>query len=256
MFSSLPDLQKERGFPHPSRKKKLLKLKRESTRSKMNQKRIDALASRIWDYLRLNQTPAPADCILVFGSHDPRVAKYGADLFLRKLAPLIVFSGKRGHLTERWRRTEADKFAQVAVRAGVSKGKILIEREATNTGENVLFTKRLLAKRGLNPGRLIVVHKPYMERRTWATFRKVWPQKKIIVTSPPLSFEDYPNRLISKRDVIAIMLSDLQKIRLYAKEGFQIRQRIPRKVMDCYRQLVKLGYTEHLKRKSSKIISI
>ena len=32
MPSSLPDLQKERGFPHPSRKKKLLKLKRESTR--------------------------------------------------------------------------------------------------------------------------------------------------------------------------------------------------------------------------------
>jgi hypothetical protein len=31
MLSSLPDLQKERGFPHPSRKKKLLKLKREST---------------------------------------------------------------------------------------------------------------------------------------------------------------------------------------------------------------------------------
>jgi hypothetical protein len=31
MFSSLLDLQKERGFPHPSRKKKLLKLKREST---------------------------------------------------------------------------------------------------------------------------------------------------------------------------------------------------------------------------------
>ena len=33
MSSSLADLQKERGFPHPSRKKKLLKLKRESTRS-------------------------------------------------------------------------------------------------------------------------------------------------------------------------------------------------------------------------------
>jgi hypothetical protein len=32
MFSSLPDLQKERAFPHPSRKKKLLKSKRESTR--------------------------------------------------------------------------------------------------------------------------------------------------------------------------------------------------------------------------------
>jgi hypothetical protein len=33
MSSSLPDLQKERGFPHPSKKKKLLKSKRESTKS-------------------------------------------------------------------------------------------------------------------------------------------------------------------------------------------------------------------------------
>ena len=95
-----------------------------------------------------------------------------------------------------------------------------------------------------------------MERRAWATFRKVWPQTKIIVTSPPLEFEDYPNRLISKRYVITIMLGDLQRIRLYANEGFQIPQKIPRKVLHCYRQLVKLGYTEHLKRKNSKIISI
>jgi len=192
----------------------------------------------------------------VFGSHDPRVAKYGADLFLRKLAPLIVFSGKRGHLTEKWKTTEADKFARVALRVGVPSGKILIEREATNTGENVLFTKRLLARRGLNPRRLILVHKPYMERRTWATFGKVWPQKKIIITSPPLSFEDYPNRLISKRDVIAIMLGDLQRIRLYAKEGLQIPQRIPRKITACYRKLVRLGFTKHLKRKGSKVIPI
>jgi hypothetical protein len=38
MFSLLADLQKERGFPHPSRKKKLLKFKRESTRSGQKQK--------------------------------------------------------------------------------------------------------------------------------------------------------------------------------------------------------------------------
>ncbi len=44
----------------------------------MNSKRIDALAKSVWDYMKLNQTLTPADCILVFGSHDPRVAKYGA----------------------------------------------------------------------------------------------------------------------------------------------------------------------------------
>ena len=204
----------------------------------------------------MNQPVRPADCILVFGSHDLRVAEYGAALFLEKLAPLIVFSGKRGHLTERWRKTEADKFGEIAIQAGVPRNKILIENEATNSGENVLFSKRLLARKGINPRKLIVVHKPYMERRTWATFRKVWPQEKIVVTSPPLTFENYPNRLISKKDMIAIMLSDFQKIRLYAKEGFQIPQRIPKDVMDSYKQLVKLGYTEHLKRIGPKIISI
>jgi uncharacterized SAM-binding protein YcdF (DUF218 family) len=222
----------------------------------MNSKRIDALAKKIWDYMRLNQALTPADCILVFGSHDPRVGSYGAELFLRKLAPLILFSGKRGGLTRKWTKTEAEKFAQIAVRAGVPRAKILIEKEATNTGENVLFTKRLLEKRGLNLGSFLVVQKPYMERRTWATFKKVWPRKKIIVTSPPISFEDYPNRSISKRDVIAIMLSDLQKIAIYPQKGFQIPQRIPKKVLDCYRQLVKLGYTDHLVRKGARIVPI
>ena len=32
MLSWLPDVQKEKGFPHPSKKKKLLQFKRESTR--------------------------------------------------------------------------------------------------------------------------------------------------------------------------------------------------------------------------------
>jgi uncharacterized SAM-binding protein YcdF (DUF218 family) len=222
----------------------------------MNPKQIDALARIIWDYMKLNQKLTPADCILVFGSHDPRVATCGAELFLRRLAPLSLFSGKRGGLTQKWSKTEAEKFAQIAIRAGVPRSKILIEKEATNTGENVLFTKRLLEKRGLNAGSFLVVQKPYMERRTWATFKKVWPRKKIIVTSPPISFEDYPNRSISKRDVIAIMLSDLQKIALYPQKGFQIPQRIPKKVLDCYRQLVKLGYTEHLVREGSRIVPI
>ena len=66
---------------------------------------------------------------------------------------------------------------------GVAREHILIENRSTNTGENVLFTRRLLAERGLDPARFIVVQKPYMERRSYATFRKVWPEKEIIVTS-------------------------------------------------------------------------
>jgi hypothetical protein len=46
----LADLQKERGFPHPSRKKKLLKFKRESTRLEtLHKNKDDILALAIMD---------------------------------------------------------------------------------------------------------------------------------------------------------------------------------------------------------------
>ena len=37
--------------------------------------------------------------------------------------------------------------------------------------------------RTVHPKKFIVVQKPYMERRSYATFKKVWPEKEIIVTS-------------------------------------------------------------------------
>ena len=68
---------------------------------------------------------------------------------------------------------------------------ILIENRSTNTGENVLFTQQLLADRGLDPQTFILVQKPYMERRSFATFMKLWPEKRAIVTSPQVSLDEY-----------------------------------------------------------------
>ncbi len=75
---------------------------------------------------------------------------------------------------------EADQFAAIAIEMGVPTERILVENRSTNTGENVLFTKQLLAEKGLDPRTFIVVQKPYMERRSYATFRKVWPEKQLL----------------------------------------------------------------------------
>jgi hypothetical protein len=57
-----------------------------------------------------------------------------------------------------------------------------------------------------------------MERRSYATFRKVWPGRAD-VTSPQVSFDDYlaryTNTALSADDVIGIMVGDLQRIRVY-----------------------------------------
>lgn len=212
---------------------------------------VDALAERIWNYHRMNHALAKADVILVLCSHDVRVAERGAELFLEGWAPLLVFSGGLGAITRHmWSEPEADLFARTAVRMGVPTERILVENRSTNTGENVLFTKRLLSEAGIDPRRFMLVQKPYMERRSYATFRKLWPEKEVIVTSPRAAFEEYlaaySNRELSRDDVISIMVGDLQRIKVYPERGFQTHQEIPGDVWEAFEELVKVGYNKHL----------
>jgi uncharacterized SAM-binding protein YcdF (DUF218 family) len=85
-----------------------------------------------------------------------------------------------------------------------------------------------------------------MERRSYATFKKHWPEKKLIVTSPQISFEDYPTDEIPMERVINIMVGDLQRIRIYPAKGFQIPQDIPGEVWAAYERLIGWGFTKHL----------
>jgi len=204
-------------------------------------------AKKLWDYHHLNHTPEKSDCILVLGSHDLRVADRGAELYLQGWAPILIFSGGLGNVTKGiWKDPEADRFARIALDKGVPAEAIFIENQSTNTGENILFTQRLLEEKGLHPQTFLLVQKPYMERRSYATFKKHWPDKNLIVTSPQISFEDYPTEEIPIEKVINIMVGDLQRIRIYPDKGFQIPQDIPDDVWAAYERLVAQGFNKHL----------
>lgn len=205
------------------------------------------LAGTLWDYHHMHHQLKKSDCIFALGSHDLRVAERAADLYLEGWAPLLIVSGGLGNFTKtEWTEPEADKFARIAISRGVPEQAILIENNSTNTGENILFTQKLLAERNLNPQSFILVQKPYMERRTYATFQKQWPGKDIMVTSPQISFEDYPTPEIPLERVINIMVGDLQRIRYYPAKGFQIHQDIPDHVREAFEALVKAGFDKHL----------
>jgi len=164
------------------------------------------LAKVLWNYHHMHHTLKKSDCILVLGSHDLRVADRAAELYLQGYAPVIIFSGGLGRLTlDVWQETEAEQFAKIAIAKGVPKEAILVENKSTNTGENILFTQRLLSQHKLEMQSFIVVQKPYMERRSYATFKKHWPDKDLIVTSPQISFEDYATVEIPLENVIHIM---------------------------------------------------
>jgi len=209
--------------------------------------RTDDLAGILWDYMMLRQEVSPADVILVLGSNDVRVGEHGARLFLRGLAPLMVCSGNVGRLTAgRFEKSEAETFADAAVRLGVPRSAILIEDASTNTGENIDRSRALLASRGIHPSRLILVQKPYMERRAWATFKRRWSEPDLVVTSPPIPYDEYPTPGIPRDLVINILVGDVQRMRVYAERGFQVPQPVPDEVWAAWEELVARGYTGHL----------
>ena len=215
------------------------------------EERIRPLVERVWRYHQMNHQLVKADVIMVLCSHDTIVADRGAQLFLEGWAPLMIFSGGLGAITRHlWPDPEANRFAQIAMEQGVPEDRILIENRSTNTGENVQFTREMLAARGIDPASFILVQKPYMERRAFATFNKVWPGKVVMVTSPRLTLDEYLARYshesLSPEDVIGIMVGDLQRIREYPARGFQIPQHIPDDVWEAYGELVRAGYDKYL----------
>lgn len=206
-------------------------------------KRLYQQIETLWDYLQLHQQPDVADLILVLGSNDVRVAEHAANLYHQGLAPYVLFSGGFGRFTQGvFNHSEAETFAAIAKDAGVPEHAILLETQSTNSGENVRFSHQLLTQKAQPIKRILLVQKPYMERRTYATFMKQWPDsiESVQVSSPAGSFFDYLTSELTSDFVLNAMLGDFERIRDYPTLGFQITQPIPEPVMQAYQALLPL----------------
>jgi len=208
------------------------------------------LARIIWDYHQLHQPPVPAVVIVALGTNDLRVAEFAADLYLRGYGKTLVCTGGFAHqadlLATPWLKTEAEMYADVAERCGVPRERILLETQATNTAENIRFARRLLQERGVQPRNILMVVKPFMERRVWATLAVEWPEMPATLASPAMTLEEYFTDDLPAGKVINIMVGDLQRIWVYARRGWSAPQPIPAEVLEAYRGLVALGFTRHL----------
>ncbi|KAI1075459.1 DUF218 domain-containing protein [Whalleya microplaca] len=207
-------------------------------------------AGILYDYHQLRMPLArKVDAIFCLCSLDKRVAERAARLFLDGYGNYLIFSGGAGKLTQdRFNKPEAQVFADIALGMGVPQNKLLTEPLSTNTGENVRFTYTMLQDSDLQLSSFILVQKPYMERRTYATFKKQWPDPntEIMVTSPQLKWNEYPNSDNPEELVINIAVGDLIRIRDYPSKGFQIHQDIPHDVWQAAQRLIQAGYDKHL----------
>jgi uncharacterized SAM-binding protein YcdF (DUF218 family) len=204
-------------------------------------------AETLWNYHRLHHQLTPADGILVFGSNDLRVAEHAVELFKAGLGPWILFSGARGRMTEDWPETEAATMAALARANGVPDECVFVEDRATNTGENIRFSRELLANAGLALARITVVQKPYMERRTLAALDVQWRGVDCQVSSPTFGFAGYCTAELPPQLVIEAMVGDFQRILDYPALGFASEQAVPAEVLAAYHALCDLGFAGQLR---------
>lgn len=215
----------------------------------MNERAIE-LARVIWNYHQLGQAARPAEWMVVFGTNDTRVAEFAADLYGQGFAGKMAITGGMAHggdlLATGWTRPEAEVFADVAAAKGVPRGRMMLEPRALNTAENIRFTRALLEERGERVESVLLVMKPFMQRRVWATMAVEWPEMAATVASQKMTLEEYFTEELPPERIIPIMMGDLQRIWVYGRRGWSAAQEIPVKVLEAYRELVKMGFTQHL----------
>ena len=203
-----------------------------------------------WDYMRLVDAVEKSDAILVLGSFDPNAALHGARLWLAGWAPKIIMSGGVAHkgqlLDTGWNRPEAEVFAEIAMKEGVPREAILLESRAQNTAENFSLGRAVAEQAGVQIGKLLVVAKPYMTRRGFATGRKVWPEAELRLQCEAIEVTDYFSREADPERTVLALVGDLHRIVVYPRLGFQIEQEVPAPVHDALRELVRAGYGQRL----------
>ncbi|CAL9398787.1 hypothetical protein SUDANB37_01434 [Streptomyces sp. enrichment culture] len=93
---------------------------------------------------------------------------------------------------------------------------------------------------------MILVCKPYMERRSFATARKLWPEVEIVCASEPMELDDYVQSIGDAKLVVDMLVGDLQRVIEYPKLGFAVEQHVPDEVHTAYEALVRDGFTSRL----------
>lgn len=201
----------------------------------------------LWDYHQMGHELRPCSVAIGLGSHDLGVATYAAKLYHQGYFPLLVFTGANSPTTKtRFPRGEAVHYRDEALALGVPNDRVLIETEATNTGQNITNTRALLDAAGIHVDSALLISKPYMQRRVYATTRQLWPDIDIACASEPITFDNYLHAMGDDHWVINFLVGDLSRIIEYSKHGYATEQPIPNHVHHAYTRLSTAGFTNRV----------
>jgi hypothetical protein len=114
------------------------------------------------------------------------------------------------------------------VKEGVPESAFIIEDKATNALQNVILGMAVLKEQNINVNKAILVGKPFMMRRSLATFQKQFPEV-VLLSCPPqgpiIKFIDRARSVFAGR-----LLNELARLKTYAEKGDITEQPLPESV--------------------------
>lgn len=201
----------------------------------------------LWEYHQMGHELRPCSAAIALGSLDLGVATTAADLYRAGMFPVVVFTGGTSAATEnRFPRGEAVHYREHALALGVPDEAVLLEPKAANTGQNIGFSRAALAAADVPVTDVLLISMPYMQRRAYATCRRVWPEVEPLCVSQPLSFDEYATTHDDEKQFVDMLMGDMERVMEYPKRGFAVEQHVPERVRDAFDRLRARGYDSWL----------
>lgn len=206
----------------------------------MDRRSDDQLLAIIWNYLGIESALKHADVIIADGTKDIEVAHLATELYGMSFAPKILFSGGEQSDSS---MTKADSMAKIARSYGVPESAIIKDGLAANTTQVITNAQTLLAENDITPKTVILVDAPYMSRTLLATAQAQWQgeQPEYISRHESTSLAEYSLRH-GRGETIRDILGNFQRLRSYAKKGFQAEQVIPDEAQAAYDAMIWRGH--------------
>lgn len=170
---------------------------------------------KLFDSLCVNDKPALADVIFVFGSPGDARINLAAKLYHQKVAGRIIVSGKGPHYGE-GDEPEAIRMANVAKMLGVPEGVIIQELRAITLPDNVKRTVDMLEAMDWRPESVVAIASSFTQRRAQMEWYKFTPWHATVLVTGPCDAELPPymrrQSWANSRHGVMILLNEYNKI--------------------------------------------
>jgi hypothetical protein len=204
-------------------------------------------AKIIFNYLYLREEPVKADAVIGFGHFDLKIPRRCAELYLKKDAPKILFTGGVGAGSADFQFPEAVVFKNLILKEfpQIPDEDIIIEPESTNTGENLRFMQKVLQDKnpdfafGTGIKKVLKVSNAYRQRRAYLTCKKEFPGVEFINSPANTSFEEELELYKTKnQDLVRHLSGEMERMLMYPIFNYIVSDNIPEDVLQAYKLLM------------------